>query len=37
MDGDGRFELFVTNYQNEHNALYLNLGDRAFLEAGLAR
>lgn len=37
VDGDGRFELFVTNYQNEHNALYLNLGDRAFLEAGLAR
>ncbi|MEY3172139.1 MAG: hypothetical protein RLZZ436_52 [Planctomycetota bacterium] len=37
VDGDGRFELFVTNYQNEHNALYLNLGDRAFLEAGLTR
>jgi hypothetical protein len=37
VDGDGRFELFVTNYQNEHNSLYLNLGDRAFLEAGLSR
>ncbi|MFM7058279.1 MAG: FG-GAP repeat domain-containing protein [Planctomycetota bacterium] len=37
VDSDGRFELFVTNYQNEHNALYLNLGDQAFLEAGLTR
>jgi hypothetical protein len=35
VEGDGRFEIFVTNYQNEHNALYLNLGERTFLEAGL--
>lgn len=37
VDGDGRFEIFVTNYQNEHNSLYLNLGGRTFLEAGLQR
>ena len=37
VEGDGRFEIFVTNYQNEHNALYLNLGERTFLEAGLQR
>lgn len=37
VEGDGRFEILVTNYQNEHNALYLNLGERTFLEAGLQR
>jgi hypothetical protein len=36
VDRSGTLDLFVTNYQNEHNALYSNLGKRAFLEMGLS-
>lgn len=36
VDRSGTPDLFVTNYQNEHNALYSNLGNRAFLELGLS-
>lgn len=37
VNADGRVDLFVTNYQNEHNALYLNLSNDTFLESGLTR
>ncbi|MFO0975890.1 MAG: VCBS repeat-containing protein [Planctomycetaceae bacterium] len=37
VNADGQIDLFVTNYQNEHNALYLNLGNETFLESGLSR
>lgn len=37
VNADGRIDLFVTNYQNEHNALYLNLSNDTFLECGLTR
>ena len=30
VDGDGRPDLFVTNYWNEPNSLYMNLGDGMF-------
>jgi len=30
VDGDGLFDLFVTNFQNDHNTLYHNLGDCTF-------
>lgn len=30
IDGDGLFELFVTNFRNEHNTLYKNLGKGQF-------
>jgi hypothetical protein len=33
VDGDGRPELFVTNFDNEYNTLYQNLGHGAFLDA----
>ena len=36
IDRSGTPDLFVTNYQSEHNALYSNLGNRAFLELGLS-
>ena len=32
VDGDGRPDLFVTNYWNEPNALFLNLGEGRFEE-----
>jgi hypothetical protein len=36
VDGDGRPEIFVTNFQNEPNVLYKNLGQGLFLDAGYA-
>jgi hypothetical protein len=33
IDGDGLPELFVTNFQNEYNTLYSNLGKGSFLDA----
>jgi hypothetical protein len=33
IDGDGRPELFVTNFANEYNTLYRNLGQGYFLDA----
>jgi hypothetical protein len=33
VDGDGRPELFVTNFENEYNTLYQNLGNGMFLDA----
>jgi enediyne biosynthesis protein E4 len=32
LDGDGRPELFVTNYWNEPNSLFINLGGGSFAE-----
>jgi len=32
LDGDGRPELFVTNFQEEYNTLFKNLGEGAFLD-----
>lgn len=32
IDGDGLPELFVTNFANEYNTLYQNLGSAAFLD-----
>ncbi|HEX8247333.1 MAG TPA: VCBS repeat-containing protein, partial [Pyrinomonadaceae bacterium] len=34
-DNDGRLDLFVTNFDNEHNALYKNLGAKGFLDVSL--
>jgi hypothetical protein len=31
-DGDGDFDLFVTNFQNDHNSFYWNLGGGEFEE-----
>jgi len=31
-DGDGKIDLFVTNFDNEHNTLYRNLGTKGFLD-----
>jgi hypothetical protein len=32
VDGDGRPELFVTNFQEEYNTLFRNLGQGSFLD-----
>jgi hypothetical protein len=37
VDRNGLLDLFVTNYEKEHNALYENKGGRQFLETGLLR
>ena len=37
VDRNGHLDLFVTNYQNEHNALYENLGNNIFMETGTTR
>ena len=37
LDGDGRPELFVTNFENEHNALYANLGNSLFQDVALVK
>jgi hypothetical protein len=33
LDGDGRPELFVTNFQEEYNTLFKNLGQGLFVDA----
>jgi enediyne biosynthesis protein E4 len=33
VDGDGQPDLFVTNFANEYNTLYRNLGKETFLDA----
>ena len=37
IDRNGHFDLLVTNYQNEHNSLYENLGNNIFMETGTTR
>ena len=34
-DNDGLLDLFVTNFDNEHNTLYKNLGQKGFLDVSL--
>lgn len=34
-DNDGKLDLFVTNFDNEHNTLYKNLGARGFLDVSM--
>jgi hypothetical protein len=37
VNGDGKPELYVTNFSNEHNTLYDNLGQGAFQDATMQR
>jgi len=37
LNHDGRFDLFVTNYEGEHNSYFENLGDRLFQEVSRTR
>jgi len=34
-DGDGKLDLFATNFDNEYNVLYKNLGSKGFLDVAL--
>jgi ASPIC and UnbV./FG-GAP repeat. len=34
-DNDGLLDIFVTNFENEHNTLYKNLGVKGFLDVSL--
>ncbi|MEP6902160.1 MAG: CRTAC1 family protein [Actinomycetota bacterium] len=34
-DLDGKMDLFVTNFDNEHNTLYKNLGAKGFLDVSM--
>jgi len=34
-DNDGKIDLFVTNFDNEHNTLYKNLGAKGFLDVSM--
>lgn len=35
-DGDGKLDLWVTNFESEDNALYQNLGDNSFAQTTVA-
>ncbi|HEY2251132.1 MAG TPA: VCBS repeat-containing protein, partial [Planctomycetaceae bacterium] len=37
LNRDGRIDLFVTNYEGEHNSFYENLGENLFQEVSRAR
>ncbi len=37
IDRDGRVEIFVTNYEGEHNAFYQNLGRNVFQDASQSK
>lgn len=34
-NNDGKLDMFVTNFDNEHNTLYKNLGTRGFLDVSM--
>ncbi len=34
-DNDGRLDMFTTNFDNEHNTLYKNLGAKGFLDVSM--
>ena len=36
FDLDGKLDLFISNFENEPNALYKNLGERGFVDVTLA-
>ena len=36
FDLDGKLDLFISNFENEPNALYKNLGDKGFVDVTLA-